>query len=84
MHPCIRIPEVLRTQAMARDSRIPELGDGDTVKERADNTPSAVRSEDGDHGPGDNTHGPRWEDAEVLHEDCGFGEQHGRVVEGDC
>lgn len=84
MHPGIREPEALRAQAMPRNSRIPELGDGDTVQKCADNAPGAVSSEDGNHGPGDDAHAPRWEDAEVLHEDSGFGEENSGVVEGDC
>lgn len=65
---------------MPGDRRVPEPSNGNTVEERAEDTPGAIGPQDGDHGPGNNAHMSCWEDTEVLHENRGFREKHSSVV----
>lgn len=67
MHTSVREPQARFAQTRSLDCRIPELGNGDTIKECTDDRPSTVDAEDGDHDPANDAHSVGWEDAEVLH-----------------
>lgn len=84
VHASVGEPQSGLAQTETGNRVIPELGNGDTVQESTNHSPSAINTQDRNHHPADNTHAVGGEYTEVLQKNRGFGAEDGGVVEWNC